>query len=163
MINLRNLAEQQKNQRALKIKNRFLKQTHDVKLAEGFSPITKKLEENNETSKKLRYVIENSRPENIIPQPAIEHAPPRQPIENIEGVIFDVELENTILNMKKQKGFFNIEERDNGDFIWNGFPIEKIGGNKLKYNEKVYNINDVLQNVFTNTPNTPLKKLHDND
>ena len=39
LINLRNLAEQQKNQRALKFKNRILKQTHVVKLAETLSPI----------------------------------------------------------------------------------------------------------------------------
>ena len=38
--NLRKLAEQQKNQRALKIKSRILKQTHDIKLAESLSPIT---------------------------------------------------------------------------------------------------------------------------
>ena len=31
LINLRKLAEQQKNQRALKIKNRILKQSHAVK------------------------------------------------------------------------------------------------------------------------------------
>ena len=42
MVNLRKLAEQQKKQRALKIKNRILKQTHDVKLAKSLSPITKK-------------------------------------------------------------------------------------------------------------------------
>ena len=41
LINLRKLAEDQKNQRALRIKNRILKQTHDIKLAESFSPITK--------------------------------------------------------------------------------------------------------------------------
>ena len=39
--NLRKLAEQQKNDRAIKNKNRILKQTHDVKLAESLSPITK--------------------------------------------------------------------------------------------------------------------------
>ena len=38
LINLRKVAEQQKNQRAEKIKNRILKQTHDVKLAESLSP-----------------------------------------------------------------------------------------------------------------------------
>ena len=43
MINLRKLAEQQKNQRALKIKNRILKQTHDHNLAESLSPITQKI------------------------------------------------------------------------------------------------------------------------
>ena len=42
LVNLRKLAEQQKEQRAHKIKNRILKQTHDIKLAESLSPITKK-------------------------------------------------------------------------------------------------------------------------
>ena len=56
LINLRKLAEQEKNQRALKIKNRFLKQTHDVKLAENLSPITKKLDELNESAKNLGEV-----------------------------------------------------------------------------------------------------------
>ena len=42
--NLRKLAEQQKNQRALKIKNRILKQTHDEKLADSLSPLTKRLD-----------------------------------------------------------------------------------------------------------------------
>ena len=37
LINLRKLAEHQKNQRAEKIKNRSLKQTHDIKLAESLS------------------------------------------------------------------------------------------------------------------------------
>ena len=41
LILLRKLSEQQKNHRAIKIKNRFLKQTHDKKLAENLSPITK--------------------------------------------------------------------------------------------------------------------------
>ena len=41
LVNLRKLAEQHKEQRALKIKNRISKQTHDIKLAESLSPITK--------------------------------------------------------------------------------------------------------------------------
>ena len=49
LINPRKLAEQQKNQRAEKIKNRILKQTHDIKLAESLSTITKKIEEVNKS------------------------------------------------------------------------------------------------------------------
>ena len=64
LINLRKLAEQQKNQRAKKFKNRILKQTHDVKLAESLSPITKKLEEVNKPTKKLGDVINESNSEN---------------------------------------------------------------------------------------------------
>ena len=47
--NLRKLATQQKNERALKIKNRILKQTH-IKLAESLSPVTKKLDEVNKST-----------------------------------------------------------------------------------------------------------------
>ena len=48
--NLRNLAEQQKIQRALKIKNRYLEQTQDLKLAESLSPINEKLSDVKESS-----------------------------------------------------------------------------------------------------------------
>ena len=41
LFNLRKLANQQKEQRALKIKPKILKQTHDIKLAESLSPLTK--------------------------------------------------------------------------------------------------------------------------
>ena len=50
LVNLRKLSVQQKIQRALKINSRILKQTHDVKLAESLSPITKKLDTINENT-----------------------------------------------------------------------------------------------------------------
>ena len=53
MINLRELAEQHQNQPATKIKDRILKQTHDIKLAESLSPTTKKLEEINDNTPQL--------------------------------------------------------------------------------------------------------------
>ena len=52
LINLRTLADQQRNQRALKIENRIIKQTHHIKLAESLSPITRKLDEVKETTPK---------------------------------------------------------------------------------------------------------------
>ena len=60
LINLRNLAEQQKDQRALKIKTRSLKQTQDIKLAGTLSPITMKLEEVNESVQQLREIVKQS-------------------------------------------------------------------------------------------------------
>ena len=54
MIVVRKIAEQRKNQRAPRIKNRFSKQTHDIKLAEILSLITKKVEEVNESARKNR-------------------------------------------------------------------------------------------------------------
>ena len=111
LINLRRLAEQRKEQTALRIKNRILKQTHDVKLAESLSPITTKLDE---TSKKLGYVIKESTQslgnvikDNNTPQTAIEKIlTTHQPLENNESVTYDVELENTLNKMKENIGFF---------------------------------------------------------
>ena len=64
MIILPKLAEQQKEQRAIKIKNEILKQTHDIKLAENLSPITKKLDTINKSTKEIGDVIKTSNSEN---------------------------------------------------------------------------------------------------
>ena len=168
--NLRKLAEQQKNQRAEKIKNTILEKTHDAKLAESLSPITKKLDE---TSEKLGDVFRESNQnlgniikENNTPQPAIENTPTPLPIENEKlqpGINYSTSLENTLSNMRDNSGFFNIEETDDGEIFWNGFPVEKMGGNKLKINEKIHNITPGIQKVLNETSNIPLKKLNDKD
>ena len=93
-MNLRELAEQQKDQRALKNKNRILKQTHDVKLAESLCRITKKLEEIKESTQKIGEIVKESN----TPQLAIENTRNALPIENEQmppGVIYDTSLENT--------------------------------------------------------------------
>ena len=116
--NLRKLADQQKNQRALKIKNRILKQTHDVKLAESLSPITDKLDDTGrklsevikESTQNLEKVIkENNTPQPAVentPQPAIENTP--QPIEDNEGTVYAVELENTLNKMTITQVFLKV-------------------------------------------------------
>ena len=113
--NLRKLAEQQRNERARKIQNKILKQTHDTKLAESLSPITKRLDlvENNKGKKIGDLInksdhespaIENTQSQPETTQAAIENTPTIQPaIENTQtqpGVIYDVSLENTLTNMK---------------------------------------------------------------
>ena len=80
---LRKVAEQQKNHRDLKIKNRILKRTHDKKLAECLPPITKKLEEVNKSTKKLGEIIKKSNSEN----------------ENIQEIV-PVEIESEIENIQ---------------------------------------------------------------
>ena len=79
------------------------------------------------------------------------------------GVIYDTSLEITLNNMEINIGFFNIRERNTGDIIWNGLPVEKMGGNKLKINEKVYDITSGIQKVLSDASNLPMKKLNDQD
>ena len=141
-----------------------------MKLAESLSHISIKLEE---TSKNLGDVfkestqnLENVIEENNTPQVAIENTPTTQkPIENDHddtqpGILYDVSLEITLTNMKdKQKVFFEIEEDENGQRLWNGIPVEISGDSRIKIKGKVYNITPNLQNVFTDTTGKSLKKL----
>ena len=164
LINLRKLGEHQKNQRAEKIKNRILKQTHGIKLAESLSPITKKLEDVKKSTQKLGEIVKKS--QLYTPQQAVENTHKALPIKNEKiqpGVIYDTSLENTISNMKNNFGFFNIEKTDHGEIFWNGFPVEKMDGNKLKINEKIYNITPGNQKVLAETSNISMKKLNDED
>ena len=124
--NLRKLAEQQKEQRARKIKNRILKQTHDIKLVQSLSPITNKLDE---TSKNLHDVIEESTQklgnvfkENNTPQLAIENTPIHQPIEDNEGRVYDVELENTLNKMTDNTGFLKTHYDSQHGWMLNKIP-----------------------------------------
>ena len=136
LINLRKLAEQQRSPRALKIIKRILKQTQDFKLAESLSPITKKLDDVEESTQKLGNVLK----ENNTPRLAIENTHKALPIESERihfGVIYDTSIENTLDGMKNHTSFINIEERNNGDNTWTGFPVEIIGGNKFKIDEKI--------------------------
>ena len=93
--NLRKLAQQQKEQRALKIKNRILKETHDNKLAESLSPLTKRLDliENNK-GEKIGDLIKKSESE----LPAIENIqtqPETPAIENTQTQPATQAIENT--------------------------------------------------------------------
>ena len=59
LINLTKLVEQQKLQRVKNIKTKFLKQSHDSKLAENLSTIAKQLELVDKSSKDLRKNLKN--------------------------------------------------------------------------------------------------------
>ena len=164
--NLRKLAQKQKEHRALKIKNRVLNETHDVKLAESLSPLTDKLDETC-SRKNSRNVIKESTQnlgnvikENNTPQLAIEYTP--QPaIENNEGMIYDVELENTLNEMKDNTGFFKSSHGRQRGWMINNYPIEMVGGTKVKINNNEYNITSGLQKVLTDKSYDTANSMND--
>ena len=105
LISLHNLAQQQKNKRAPNFKNRIFKQTHDIKIAESLSLITKKLDEVKESTQKLGEIAKESN----TPRLAIDNTHNALPIQNEQkqpGVIYDSSLQNTLTNMKNNTGFF---------------------------------------------------------
>ena len=146
--NLRKLADQQKNQRALKIKNRILKQTHDIKLAESLSPITKKLEEVNETTKKLGKKSD------------VEDGNTQTPA--IENVTTSQSLRDTLSFMKKSKNFFKLEQTHKDKVFWNKRHIKALGENRISIINQEYDIKPNIQIYFTNT-NQTTKNMDDED
>ena len=177
LINLRKLAERQREQRAHKTRNKILKQTHDIKLAESLSPITDKLDK---TSKKLHNVIEESNKnlgnvikENSTPQlaientptiqPAVENTPVHQPIEDNEGRVYDVDLENTLNKMTDNTGFFKTHYDQQQGWIMNNMPIKSPGGTEVEVKNKKYNITPGIQNALTNKTYKNAKSMNGNE
>ena len=137
---LQKLAEQQKNQRAPEIKNRILKQTHDINLVENLSPITKKLDEVNESTNKIGELVKKSDVEDEITQ--------IPPIENITGT---QSLRDTLIFLRRGNFFFKLEEKSNGDIFWNGVFIQPFRENRINVKNRNYDITPDIQVYFTNT------------
>ena len=143
---LRKLAEQQKAQRALKIKNRNLKQTHDVKLAESPSPITKKLDEVNKSTQEVGEIIKKSQPSQNI-KTILQNS--QSQTWAIENTIISRSLLDTLAFMKTSKIFFKLTE-DGGRIYWNEVLINPLGDNRIRIKDREYDISPDNQAYFTN-------------
>ena len=116
----------------------------------------------NNKGEKIGDIIKKSESET----PAIENTqtqPETPAIENTQtqpGILYDVSLENTLTNMKdKEKGFFKIEEDQDGQRFWNGIPIDISGDSRIEIKGKNFIITRNLQNVFKDTRGKSLKNL----
>ena len=172
LINLRKLAEQQKNQRAENVKNIILKQTHDIKLAESLSPITKKLEEVNKSTKKLGDVMKGSISENENNQEIV-------PVE-IESVNSEGDNTNTKIKALPNSPTFSdlmtitlgkltsslnslkIKSAPSGATIL-GVPIYTLGGDKMRIRDNDYELTPEIYKALSSTGYTgkSMKKKSD--
>ena len=84
--------------------------------------------------------MKKSQPEKS-PHLAIENTPTtHQPIGNIEGVIYDVELENTLKYMEKDNtGFFKTHLDPQRGWMLNNYPIKTSGGTEVEIIGNKYN------------------------
>ena len=163
--NLRKLAQQQKQQRALKIKNRILKQTHDEKLAESLSPLTKRLDliENNK-GEKIGDLIKKSKSESQTPaiennQTILQNSESQTPA--IDNITTSKSLRDTLAFMKRSNNFFKLEQEGNRVF-WNKTPVIPQGENRVSIKGKEFDINPNIQNYFTKTYLTT-KRMNNED
>ena len=169
LINLRKLAEQQKEQRALKIKNRILKQTHDFKLAESLSPITKKLEEVNKSTKKIGEVIKetNSNKEN---NQDIVHVEIESDDENIQtnlralpnSSMFSDQMTKTLGRLMSSLNSLKITASPSGPTIL-GVPINTLGGDRIQIKDNIYNLTPEIYKALSDTGYTGKTMKNESD
>ena len=120
LASLEKLADQQKNEKARKIKKRIFKQTYDKKLAETFEPITKKIDETVKVVKELESP-------NVVNNFVLE--PP-------QAVTISDELFSTLGLMAKNTNKFKIVKDNQGRAMLNDIYINPMGGNDMKIEEK---------------------------
>ena len=114
------MAKQQKNQRALEIKNRILERRYDVKLAETLSPITE-----------------------IVKISDVQDSNTQTPA--IKEITVAQSLLDTIAFMKRSKFSLKLEAKDNGELVWNGVFIRPLGENRVSIKGGGYVIYPHLQ------------------
>ena len=148
--NLRKLAEQQKNERAHKIKNRILKQTHDVKLAETLSPITKKLDTINESTKEKGEVIKESNS-----KVDIKALPNSSKFSNA--------MRQMIGSLMNSRNSHKITQDESGRANILGAPIQISKGDTMKINETVYELTPEIYKALTNTTYSGSTMKDEND
>ena len=169
LINPRKLAEQQKQQRALKIKNRTLKQTHDVKLAESLSPITKKLDEVNRSTKKISEVIKESNSGNennqeIVP---VEIESEDENIQtNLRALpnssIFSDQMTKTLGRLMSSANSLKILSTPSGASIL-GVPINTLGGDRIQIKDNIYDLTPEIYKALSYTGYTGENLKNEND
>ena len=138
--NLRKLAQQQKEQRALKIKSRILKETHDNTLAESLPPITKKLDEVNKTTqespKKLDTINESFKELNSE--------------INIEVITTpSILLQKKIDTLSEATNSLKLKQDKYGNLSILGAPLKSLGGDKLRVHDNIYEFNPEIHTALS--------------
>ena len=174
LFNLRKLAEQQKKERALKIKNRILKQTHDKKLAEPLSsitnPITERLDEVNKSAKKLDSSKESFSPINEKLDTINESTQKVGEIvkesnsENKEIIITpSILLRNTFKSLTETSNSLKLNNDINGNFSILDTNIQPLGGDKVQVRDNIYELNPELHNALSKPSYTGNSMKNEND
>ena len=164
--NLRKLPQQQKEQRALKIKNRILQETHDIKLAESLSPITKELKK---STKKISEVIKGSNSENENNQEKVPFENETED-ENIQtnlralpnSSLFSDQMTKTLGRLMSSANSLRIKSTPSGATIL-GVPINTLGGDKLRIRGNDYDLTPEIYKALSYTGYTGENLKNEND
>ena len=148
--NLRKLADQQKNQRAIKIKNRILKQTHDIKLSESLSPITKKLDALNQSTQEVGDKIKESNSKIDL-----------EALPNSSN--FSNSMREMIGSLMRSKNSLRITQDESHRANILGVPIQISGADTIKINENIYELTPEIYKALSDTGYTGKDMKNESD
>ena len=175
LINLRKLANQQKERRALKIKNRILKQTHDEKLTKFLSPITEpfteRLDKVNKSVKNIDSIKESFSPINEKSDTINESTQKVGDIikeSNVENnkettVTPSILLQNTFKSLTETPSSLKLNHDINGDFSILGTNITPLGEDKVQVCDNIYELNPELHSALSKPSYTGNSMKNEND
>ena len=163
--NLRKLAEQEKEQRAIKNKNRILKQTHDIKLAESLSPITKKLDEVNKSTqealspinKKLDTINESTQKVGDIIKESIS--------ENNKEIVTTPStlLKDSFESLSESSSSLKLNTDKNDNITILGTPLKSLGGEKIQVYDNIFKFTPQIHKVLSNQSYTGKSMKNESD
>ena len=126
--------------------NRILKQTHDIKLAESLSPITKKLDDVSKSTKKLGDILKESNSKNENNQEIVP-ADIESEDENIQtnlralpnSSMFSDQMTKTLGRLMSSSNSLKIKPSPSGATIL-GVLINTLGGDRIQIKDNFYGL-----------------------
>ena len=134
-----------------------MKQTHDGKLAETLSPITEKLDEVNESTKKMGDVIKESNSKNENNQEIVPVAHETED-ENIQtnlralpnSSMFSDQMTKTLGRLMSSLNSLKITASPSGPTNL-GVPIFTLGGDRMQIKEKISDLTPEIYKMLSDT------------
>ena len=141
-----------------------------MKLAESLSPITKKLDEVNESTKKLGEVIKESNSENENNQEIVPVEIESED-ENIQTSIrtlpnsskFSTNMMETLGAVMSSKNFLKLIQDKSGKASILGVPINTLGGDRIRIKDIIYDLTPEIYKALSSTSYTGITMKNEND
>ena len=157
LVNSGKLAEQQKDQRTIKIKNIVLKQTQGKKLAESFAPTNKKVTAVNDSTKNLEVFqkqdSENENQQEIVPVEIHSDNSEDEIRPNIRALPSFAKsgdlMRETLVSLMRSHNSLKIEQDDSGKATFLGVPLNTLGGDKMRINENEIEITPEIHKALS--------------
>ena len=132
-----------------------MKQTHDVKLAESLSPITKKVDEVRKSTKELGEIVKESNYENnqeIVP---VEIESEDENIQtNLTALpnssIFSDQMTKTLGRLMSSANSLKITSSPSGASIL-GVPVYTLGGDRIQIKGNIYDLTPEIYKALSDT------------